>query len=108
VEFVSKLQQSIDELIGEMQGLYKESELDDTVIDHIAVYTKQVKEIITLFKKGTINSDNFINLTNIEDLIGLLIGRHEILAKDLLWDQVNKINEDSLILKKKLNTEKKE
>jgi hypothetical protein len=52
------------------------------------------------FSEGTSPDTNYLSLTNIEDLLLYLNQTHKDVAKDLVIDKVNNMDQNLLIVKK--------
>jgi hypothetical protein len=53
-----------------------------------------------VFFEGTSSDTNYLSLTNIEDLLLYLNQAHKDVAKDLIIDKVNNMDQNLLIVKK--------
>lgn len=74
----------------------------------ISEIRRLLDEFETKFKDGTSDPDNFITFSEIEEMLGKLIGSTKDLYSDKLSSMLNEINEKELIRKKKENTPNEE
>jgi predicted transcriptional regulator len=68
----------------------------------IEKYIKTLVGFNKSFASATRSSDSFITFSELEDLVFTLVNEQKELAKELAWEKVKNINENSLIVKKKL------
>ena len=77
----------------------------DILIDELR---RMLEEFALKLKTGTADVDNFITLSEIEELMGKLISDTRNLYSDMLNEYISSIDERELLRKKKENTETEE
>ena len=74
----------------------------------IGELTRIVKEFEEKIKNGTRNPDDFLTITEIEELWSGLIGSTNVLYSDMLQSLIEGIDEKDLVKSKKGNSKPKE
>jgi hypothetical protein len=101
--------QDFDELIFALQELLKKDHGGAEFVSHkiILHYLDSLLDFAKSFRDKTHDSNNFLSMTDLENLVLHLQERQKNLSNDLIWEKLNSLDETQLIIKKKMNTSKK-
>lgn len=86
--------------------MFKEKELPDR--EYSAELVRLVDDFKEKIHHGTSNAENFLTISEIEQLWSELRGNTSEIYSDMLHELLSSVDESDLIRKKKLNTSKKE
>jgi len=81
---------------------------NDLLSNKLAEIERLIKEFKEKFEAGTADAENFMNITEIENLWGELQNETNNVYSDLVRELMRGVNEKELIRKKKLNSKAKE